>query len=98
MSVTVLSEYYCHDGKVDEFIRIAHEMFPAARRLAGCERIYLTISEDNKSHIIIISVWKRAQDHHFYLEGQTKNGNMVKIYQILKEHPRNTYLTNLDDF
>ena len=98
MSITVLSEYHCREAQVDEFIRLAHQMLPAARRSKGCKSIYFTISQNDKLHVILIGVWKSIIDHQNFTQHQAESGNLVAMQKLLEGFPKHTYLFNLDDF
>ena len=98
MSVTVLSEYHCREGQVDEFIRLAHQILPAARRSEGCNNIYFTISQTDERHVILIGVWNSIFDHQNYIQEQADSGILMAIQKLLEAFPAHAYLSNLDDF
>ena len=98
MSITVLSEYYCREAQVDEFIRLAHQMLPAARRSKGCNNIYFTIAQNDKRHLIVIGVWNSSSDHQNFTQHQAASGDLMAMQKLLEGFPKHTYLSNLDDF
>ena len=98
MSITVLSEYHCREAQVDEFIRLAHQMLPAARRSKGCKSIYFTISQNDKLHVILIAVWNSIIDHQNFTQHQAVSGNLMATQKLLEGFPKHTYLSNLNDF
>ena len=98
MSVTVLSEYHCREGQVDEFIRLAHQILPAARCSQGCNNIYFTISQTDERHVILIGVWNSRIDHQNFIQHQADSGSLMMTQKLLEAFPSHAYLSNLDDF
>ena len=98
MSVTVLSEYHCREGQVDEFIRLAHQILPAARRSQGCNNIYLTISQTDERHVILIGVWNSRIDHQNFIQHQADLDSLMMTQKLLEAFPSHAYLSNFDDF
>jgi heme-degrading monooxygenase HmoA len=98
VSVTVLSEYHCREGQVDEFIRLAHHILPAARRCQGCNNIYFTISQTDERHVILIGVWNSRIDHQNFIQHQADSGSLMMTQKLLEAFPSHAYLSNLDDF
>ena len=98
MSVTVLSEYHCREGQVDEFIRLAHQILPAARRSQGCNHIYSTISQTDARPVILIGVWNSRIDHQNFIQHHADSGRLMMTQKVLEAFPSHAYLSNLDDF
>ena len=98
MGITCVSEFSCAPGRIDELIRIFHEILPLARKKNGCEKIYFSISDTNPNLAITFEIWKSKKDHEVYMSELTESGRLSDIQSCLNGFPRFTFFNNLDNF
>ena len=92
MTIKIVVEFNCKNGKTDEFISICKTTMPETRLYDGCESLDISVDQDDFNHLIMTEEWVSKKHHQSYMEFRKKDGISDALQKLQSNEPKLYYL------